>query len=170
MVRLASSAILKIEESLTMKRIFSAALLLPAVLVVCFGQAAQRETTHVGSDERGVRQFIDDFAAAFSRNDAAALDSLTAPGYTFVTPAGGIQDKAQRLAPMKSGDLKYDSVSYEDVGMRVYGNMAVVTSRVVVKGRNKGADISGQFRSTLTLFKMKGRWQLVASQATAVKP
>lgn len=160
-----------------MKQPFSTALLvLTLLLAFCFGQAAaappltQPERARDGNDERAVRQFIDEFAAAFSSNDAATLDRLTATDYTFVTPAGGIQDKAQRLAPIKSGDLKYDSVKYEEVGIRIYGKMAVVTSRVVVKGQNKGTDISGQFRSTLTLAKMKGRWQLVASQANSIKP
>ena len=82
--------------------------------------------------------------------------------------AGIIQNKEQRLAPMRSGDLKYEFARYEEVNIRAYGNTAVVTARVAVKGQNKGADVSGQFRSTLTLVKLKGRWQLVASQANSI--
>src|SRR5258708_30996102 len=69
----------------------------------CFGQ-----TVHVSQDEETVRRFADDFSAAFSQNDAAALDRMTAPDYTFVTPTGTIQNKEQRVEPIRSGDLKYD--------------------------------------------------------------
>ena len=150
-----------------MKRIFFATVFSVMALSLCFAQPARRQPTRNG-DERAVRHFIDEFAAAFNRNDAAALDRLTASDYTFVTPSGSIQNKEQRMAPMKSGNLKYESVKYEEVEVRLYGNTAVVTARVTVKGRNKGADISGQFRSTLTLVKMKAWWQLVASQANSI--
>jgi uncharacterized protein (TIGR02246 family) len=121
-----------------------------------------------GDDEAAVRQFIEKFSEAFTRSDADALDRLMAADYTFVTPNGVVQNKKQRLAPMRAGALKYDSVKYEEVGVHLYRDTAVVTSLVVVKGRNRETDISGQFRSTLTLVKIKGLWMLVASQANTI--
>jgi SnoaL-like protein len=46
--------------------------------------------------------------------------------------------------------------------------MAIVTARVTVKSAINGAPLNGQFRSTLTLLKVKGMWELVASQASAI--
>lgn len=134
----------------------------------CFGQA--KMASGDSTSESSVRRFISDFASAFNHNDAAALERLTAPGYTFVTPVGAVQNQEQRLAPMKAGDLRYESVQYEDMDIRVFGNMAVVTARVIVKGKNKATDIGGQFRSTLALAKIKGQWKLAASQASAIAP
>ena len=96
----------------------------------------------------------------------AALDRMTAPDYTFVTPTGTIQNREQRVAPIRSGDLKYDYAKYDEIQVRIYGEMAIVTARV--KSELKGAPLNGQFRSTLTLFKVKGMWELVASQASAI--
>jgi ketosteroid isomerase-like protein len=144
-----------------MKRFMYFAILASATF--CFGQ-----TTHVSQDEETARKFVDDFSAAFSQNDAAALDWMTAPDSTFVTPTGTIQNKEQRVAPIRPGDLKYDYATYDEIQVRIYGEMAIVTAHVMVKSELKGAPLNGQFRSTLTLFKVKGMWELVASQASAI--
>ena len=143
-----------------MKRFMYFAILASAAF--CFGQ-----TAHVSQDEETVRKFVDDFSAAFSQNDAAALDRMTAPDYTFVTPTGTIQNKEQRVAPIRSGDLKYNYAN-DEIQVRIYGEMAIVTAHVTVKSELKGAPLNGQFRSTLTLFKVKGMWELVASQASSI--
>jgi hypothetical protein len=65
-------------------------------------------------------------------------------------------------------DLKYDYAKYDEIQVRIYGEIAIVTARVTVKSELKGASLNGQFRSTLTLFKVKGMWELVASQASAI--
>ncbi|HXC95480.1 MAG TPA: nuclear transport factor 2 family protein [Edaphobacter sp.] len=144
-----------------MKRFVYFAILASAAF--CFGQ-----TAHVSRDEEMVRKFVDDFSAAFSQNDAAALDRMTASDYTFVTPTGTIQNKEERMAPIRSGDLKYEYAKYDEVQVRVYGGMAIVTAHVAVKSELKGTPLNGQFRSTLTLLKVRGMWELVASQASAI--
>ena len=110
--------------------------------------------------------FGDDLSAAFSQNDAA-LDRMH-PMYGLVTPTGTIQNKEQRVAPIRSGALKYDYAKYDEINVRIYGEMAIVTAHVTVKSQLKGAPLNGQFRSTLTLLKVKGNWELVASQASAI--
>jgi len=149
-----------------MKRLLFSLALTFIALLPAFARRASAQVP--AGEETAIQQFVDEFAAAFTANDAAAADRLTAPGYTFVTPAGGLQSGEQRLAPLRSGDLKYESVKYDEVKIRVYGDAAVVTARVTVKGTLKGNDISGLFRSTLTLVKLDGRWRLAASQASAI--
>jgi ketosteroid isomerase-like protein len=114
-----------------MKRFMYFAILASAAF--CVGQ-----TAHVSQDEEAVRKFVDDFSTAFSQNDAAALDRMTAPDYTFVTPTGTIQNKEQRVAPIRSGDLKYDYAKYDEIKVRIYGEMAIVTAHVTVKSELKG--------------------------------
>lgn len=130
--------------------------------------ASPAQPPPANGEEQAVQRFVDDFAAAFSANDANAVDRLTTPDYTFVTPAGGVQSAEQRIAPLRSGDLKYESVKYDEVKIQIYGDAAVVTARVTVKSHLKGVDIGGLFRSTLTLIKNQGEWRLVASQASAI--
>jgi ketosteroid isomerase-like protein len=64
--------------------------------------------------------------------------------------------------------LKYESVSVDEVNIRSYGDTAVVTDRATLKLQDKGQDLSGQYRVTLTFVKIKGAWQLVAAQNTRI--
>jgi len=149
-----------------MKRILLTAVL--TLTALSFGYAAPAKPAQKSGDEGAIRQFVTELAAAFGHNDVAVLDRLMSADYSFVTPTGEVQTKGERLAPLKSGDLKYDQVIYDEVSVRTYGNMAVVISHVAVQGKNKGAAVSGQFRATLTLVKTKGKWQMVASQANRI--
>lgn len=151
-----------------MKRILLAmamTLALPA-LILC--QTNGKNADKKGGDEQAVRQTLDEIYAALGRNDAAALDRAYAADYTLVNENGVLTTKAPRIAAIKSGDLKYESVSFDDVSIRLRGDTAVAVYRAVIKGQSKGQDIGGNLRVTATLIKMKGRWQMLAAQATRI--
>lgn len=152
-----------------MKKLFLATAL---ILAVPAATRAQGRPNPVTADEQSVRKFVEDFATAISSNDAATLDRLTAPDYTFVNQAGTIENKTVRFAPIRSGQLKYQTVKYDQVQVHLFGNTAVVTTRVKVTSTTNGANTSGTFRSTLTLIRPApgGAWRLVASQATTISP
>jgi ketosteroid isomerase-like protein len=150
-----------------MKRILTAAVLLAATSLV-FSQPARAADNHMSADEQAVRKLIDELYAALGRNDVAALDRIYADTYTLVNEDGVMTAKAPRLAAIKSGELKYESISFDDVSIRTYPNAAVATLRVTSKGQSKGQEIGGRFRGTLTFLKVKGRWQLVAAQVSRI--
>ena len=118
--------------------------------------------------EQAIQQRLNELNTALASNDSAALDRIYADDYTLVSPSGAVTTKAQRLAAFKSGELKYESISVDEVNIRSYGDTAVVTDRATVKLQDKGKDLSGQYRVTLTFVKMKGAWQLVAAQNTRI--
>lgn len=150
-----------------MKRILVVAMLAAASLFV-FSQPMPTSTNQKGKDEQAVRKLLDELYAALGRNDTAVLDRIYADDYTFVNESGVLLTKAPRLAAIKSGELKYESVSFDGLNVRLYGNTAVATYHATNKFQVKGNEISGQFRVTLTLVKIKGRWQVVAAQATSI--
>jgi ketosteroid isomerase-like protein len=149
-----------------MKRLLIVAMV--AAFSFVFSQTTRSSANQKGNDEQAVRQLLNDISAALARNDAAALDRIYADDYTLVNEFGVLGTKAPRLAAIKSGELKYESVSFDEVNVRMYGNTAVATYRVTSKGQSKGQGIGGQFRATSTYMKMKGRWQLVAAQVTRI--
>jgi Ketosteroid isomerase homolog len=69
---------------------------------------------------------------------------------------------------VKSGDLKIESSTNEDMKVQVHGDTAVVTYRSTDKGNYKGNDLSGQYRWTDVFVKRNGRWQIVAGQGTRI--
>ena len=147
-----------------MKRILSIIAFLCTVTLIVVGQTS----TSPNPDEDSVRKIEDEFAAAYGRNDADALDRLWAADYTFVNLAGQVLTKAQRLAMLRSGELKIEGYSRDEENIRVYGTTAVVTYRSTVKAQRNGTDISSQRRVITVLVKRDGRWQAVAQQSTAI--
>jgi ketosteroid isomerase-like protein len=145
-----------------MKRILVVAVLITTASSIISGQTSGKNT------EQSIRKLVSELATAQTRNDTSALDRIWAAEFTFTNSSGEVQTKAQRLAEIKSGELKFESLSIDDVQVRVYGDTAVVTSRGTVKGQRRGQDIGGQSRSTSVYVKKQERWQLVATQITRI--
>jgi len=150
-----------------MKRILIVTVLVAATAFV-FSQPTRTGASQKGNDEQAIRQLLDEISSALSRNDTAALDRSYADSYTLVNENGVLLTKALRLAAIKSGELKFESVVFDEVNIRLYENTAVATYRVTSKAQFKGQEAGGQFRGTSTYVKTKGRWQLVAAQTTRI--
>lgn len=142
---------------------------LAVVPTLGFAQTNGKFTDQKGGSEKAVRQTLDDLYNALRTNDADALDRIYAAEYTFVNETGAMETKAPRLAALRSGELKFESLSFNNPVIRIHGNTAVATYDVAVKGRSKGKEIGGPVRVTTTFVKMDGRWQLIAAQATRVE-
>ena len=56
----------------------------------------------------------------------------------------------------------------EDQDVHVYGDTAVVTGRLALKGKYSGKEVSGQYRSINGWVNQGGRWRLVANQLTPI--
>ncbi len=143
--------------------------ILSAASSFALGQMSRSSANRISNDDQAIRQFFNELAAALARNDVAALDRLHSDDFTLVNLSGAVISKAQRLAPIKSGDLKYESFSYDEVNnIRRYGNMAVATARGTWKAQVSGQTHDQQARVTFTLVKTQGHWRVIAAQATAI--
>ncbi|MDQ3687169.1 MAG: nuclear transport factor 2 family protein [Acidobacteriota bacterium] len=151
-----------------MIRTLITAVVVMAAFSLTLGQTTDKKTTGGSGDEQAVQKFMDEFTAALGRNDTAALERMYADDWSFVNPNGVLVTKAQALANMKSGTLKYESLSIDERNVRIYGNTAVMTGRATVKGQRDGQDIAGQYRATSVLVKKGGNWQVVAQQSTRI--
>lgn len=103
-------------------------------------------------------------AAWFERNyaqDATDISSRT----------GALNSKVEELASMKTDKSVLDSLELSDLNVRVEGNTAVVTGVNHVRGRDdKGQPMDRRTRFTDVFVKRDGRWQVLATQGTAVQP
>lgn len=150
-----------------MKRILMMAMLV-VVSSFVFSQAMLGSANQKGDDEQAVRKLIEELSAAVGRNDLATLDRIYADSFTFVSDSGALLTKAQRLAALKSGEMKYESVGFDEVNVHLYGNTAVATFRATSKGKSNEENLTGPFRITATFLKIKGRWQEIAAQSTRI--
>ena len=120
--------------------------------------------------EADIKKAVADMAASLQKGDAAAFEKLYTDNYMFVGPDGSVSSGPERIASMKSGGTKYESIRYDDVTVRsnAEGNGAVSISRATVKGVNMGKSVDGQYRVTHVWSKTKDGWRLASGQTTAI--
>jgi len=150
------------------KRILPAVAMMLALPALILCQTNGKNANKKGGDEQAVRQVINELAAALGSNDSYGLDRIYDDGYTFVSDTGVLTTKAQRLSGFKSGEIKYESISFDDVNVHIYGDTAVATFTVVSKFAPGVKSLGGKFMTTATFIKRKGRWTEIAAQSTRV--
>jgi uncharacterized protein (TIGR02246 family) len=117
--------------------------------------------------EHDVRRLSGEWVAALLQRDTATLARVMARDCTFTYPLEG-DGTEQFIADVSSGDLKVESMTRDNVEVRVFGRTAVLTSLDTAKWLYKGHIIEGYYRSIQVYAEREGRWQLVAIQACPI--
>ena len=76
--------------------------------------------------------------------------------------------RAQVMQELGSGVRRIESGSVDDLNIRTFGDVAIVTGRSVLAGSYQGERASVVQRFTDVFVRRDGRWQAVASQGTQV--
>lgn len=150
-----------------MKRIASAASVVVLVLAVAV-QAQTLAQTQTGSEEKELIKLEKGWNDSYIKHDWTFLDRILADDYIGTQSDGSVLSKAQEIADLKANESVITSIASDDFKVRVYGDAAVVTFRLITKEQTKGKDTSGQFRVTDTWIKRDGRWQCVADHLSRI--
>ena len=133
-----------------------------------FGQSPTAPPTPTGDRARAeaeIRQILNDLAVGQrSKADAKELELLYADEFTSVNASGQLQNKAAIIAARTSGRISATSYELEDVGIQIYGDIAV--ARTI--SRIEGNTASGRFRHLRVFIKRDARWQIIATQMTKI--
>ena len=137
-------------------------------LLMVFGIAAAQQRS-AGGDEAALKALEEKWDAATLKGDTAALDAIFADRFISTTPEGKVRTKAELLAQLKSGDIKYESAKTDDLKIFVYGDAAVVNGRWKGKFVEKGKTVDATERFTDSFVRQNGQWRCVASHASTIK-
>ncbi len=107
---------------------------------------------------------------AVLNNDVSVFEKLLADDYLGVTANGTLETKADAVAMRRAGTVRISELQPSDTKVRVYGDTAVVTSRVELAGTNGDRDISGTYRYTRVYNKRSGSWKIVSFEASRIPP
>ena len=146
-----------------MRRTLVIAVLLLTAVFVALGQKQSARTSQRRSVEQAIRQLDNERIQAQIHADAAALERIYAGDFIGVGPSGTVRTKAQVIADFTSGDLKFQSITTDEVQVRVYGDTAVEIGRSTMDGQDKGKAVPRENRLTRVWVKQRGRWRLVAN-------
>jgi len=133
------------------------------LMSLALGQEESAGRNQKNSVEQAIRKLDDERIQAQIGADAVALDRIYADDFIGVGPSGTVRTKPQVIADFTSGDLKFQSITTEEVQVRVYGNTAVETGGSTMTGQDKGKDVPRDTRFTRVWVKQQGRWRLVAN-------
>ena len=138
--------------------------ILAVVAWLSLGQAAPAAATA----EDAVRAADAARIKAFIAADRAVLTSLLGEDLTYTHSSGRLDGKAAIIDAITSGKTQYHTMVPEDVQVRLYGDVAVLTGRAAVNVTNDGQLLDLKLRFMSVYVKRDGRWQFVAWQSTRV--
>lgn len=143
-------------------------MLVIAALIVTLAPLARAQTksarrTQTESVMDGIRTLDQERIQAQIHGDAAVLNRIYADDFIGIGPSGTVRTKPQVLADFTSHDLSFQSITTDQVRIRVYGNTAVETGRTTMVGQDKGKLVPRDNRFTRVWVRQQGRWRLVAN-------
>ena len=146
-----------------MRRTLVIAVVILAAMSIALAQRQSAKRDQRRNVEQAIRRLDKERIQAQVHADATALDRIYADDFIGVGPSGTVRTKPQVIADFTSGDLKFQSITTEEVQVRVYGNTAVETGRSTMTGQDKGKDVPRDTRFTRVWVNQRGRWRLVAN-------
>ena len=145
-----------------MKSLVTAVLAL-ALTSIVMAQEQSTAGTQRSNIEQVIRQLDGERIQAQIGADAAALDRIYADDFIGVGPSGTVRAKKQVMLDFTSGTLKFQSITTDEVQVRVYENTAVETGLSTMDGQDKGKTVPRNTRFTRVWVKQQGFWRLVAN-------
>jgi len=123
--------------------------------------AAEARSFHALEIEKLERELF----AAYQRRDGKGLDRILDADYLFIAANGQVRT---REAVRNFSWPHYQRPMLDEVQVRVYGETAVLTSRVSIQGEDDSDGVSGEYRNTRVYVRQRGRWRAVSGQSTRI--
>src|SRR5213595_2927080 len=146
-----------------MRPVLFAAVLVLTVAPMGVGQEQSARGSDRKNVEETIRKLDNERIQAQIHADATALDRIYAVDFIGVGPSGTVRTKPQVISDFTSGNLKFQSITTDEVQVRVYENTAVETGFSTMIGQDKGKAVPRDTRFTRVWVKQQGNWRLVAN-------
>jgi ketosteroid isomerase-like protein len=124
------------------------------------------------ADARRVAELDTEFQAAVKVGDVAAMDRILHPDYVLVLGNGAIISRAALLEEAASGRIQYE-IQDEDPGsqtVRVWGDTAVVTALLRIKGLRNGEPFERRLWFSDTYVRTPQGWKYAFAQTSLPLP
>ena len=110
-----------------------------------------------------VREAAKGWTRAAVKQDSAALHKYLAEDLQYAHAGGKTQNRDEYIATVMSGPSHYESFTFSDVNVKVYGKVSVLTGFVDVKTPGQEAY---RVRTLQVYCDNNGQWQMAAHQST----
>ena len=101
--------------------------------------------------------------------DFVTVDRLLADELTYTHSNAKRDNKTAYLEPFLSGRTRYQRLEPSEMSVRVYGEAAIMTGRMLSVALVSGAESRTDLRFTSVWILRDGRWQMAAWQSARVE-
>jgi uncharacterized protein (TIGR02246 family) len=147
-------------------------LLVPVAAFALAALVPARSDGSKADDEKTVAALDTEYQAAVERNDAETMAKILADDFVLVVGKGTVYTKRDLLKSARDRDAIYEKqVEIEgSQKVRVWGDTAVVTAKLWIKGTPKGQAFDKKLWFSDTYVRMKDGWKYVFGQASIALP
>ncbi len=141
--------------------------LLSALVVACASSVSPAAGSGSETKARLTRQ-ADEWDRAIVRKDVAAIAANMADDFRQIRRDGSVVDRKTFLADIVSPDLVIDPYTVEDLDVRLYGGVALLSGRTRMTGTYAGKPFRSHYRYIDTYVFRDGRWAVCSVQITGI--
>lgn len=123
--------------------------------------------TLFAAGDKDVLAALDAWKAAMIARDRAALEKLYSADLTYSHSSGKTESKAEAIEAVVSAKTPPGTIEFEGTTVRVYGNTAVVKSKLTMRGSQGPGTVLDVL---MVWVKHSSGWELVARHATRLNP
>jgi ketosteroid isomerase-like protein len=121
-------------------------------------------------DAKAVAALDTEYQAAVKNNDAATMARILADDFILVTGRGKVYNKADLLKSARDKDAVYEHQDDTEQTVRVWGDTAVITALLWVKGTQDGKPFDYKLWFSDTYVRTSGGWRYAFGQASLSLP
>lgn len=138
-----------------------------ASLVIVTAIVASGNSTE---DAKTVGALDTEYQAAVKINDAETMDRILADDFVVVTGSGRIYTKADLLKMARTKRIRYEHQEDTNKAVRVWGDTAVVTAILWLKGVDQGKPFDWHVWFSDTYVRTSSGWRYVHGQVSLPLP
>jgi ketosteroid isomerase-like protein len=143
-------------------------------LALFLGAALAISSTLAGEPPQEVEKIVarldTEYQAAVKANDAATMDRILADDFVLVTGNGKTFTKEDLLKGARDKTAVYERQEELEQKVRVWGDTAVVTALLWIKGTSEGQSFERKLWFSDTYVRTSSGWRYVLGQASLPLP
>jgi len=141
-----------------------------AAALLAFGAGlGAAQTADPATAELLARQ-ADAWDKAIARQDRAAIEGNMTEDFRQIDGDGDIENKTSFVDGLMSSKLRIDPYTVEELEIRIYGDVALLSGRTRMTGAYDGKPFRSHYRYIDIYVRKDGQWRIASVQITRLRP
>src|SRR5262249_54284753 len=149
-----------------MKRLLLLALAALFLSAVASAQGEDDIKPNQEADRQSISNLEQGFAHAMQLNNSTIFNTVYSDDFTGVTWYGEVINKAKQIRNIQTSTAAYDFVHSSDIQVKIFRDVASVSSLLTARGTADGKHFIRQFRILRVYMNTPRGWRVIASQET----